>query len=392
MSGKPRVQNRGDGVSPESPPLSPSPSRLFSPVRVLPLNGKPLEFEAPGTAKCVFAAAGGGFLIGPENRLLETAVLAILQRDTLPSPLAKPPVYLFRGGTGTGKTHVLRGLHAAWTQSHRKRRSIYVRGADFARQLAEAIDLRTVDDFQERYRHAAFLAVDGLDDLREKPAALEELLHTLDAVVAGGGIFLAGLSRQPEDFAVVDERLATRLEAGLIVPLALPGPEVRRVFVREVAAAFRTPLSIDVVARFADAFPGTLPELYGRFAQIYFAAQVAGTPLTAAEVKRHLQGAGTAPPPGIESIIRATSRHFSLKPAELKGRSRKSGVAEARAVAIYLARNMTGSSFREIGDHFSGRDHKTISYNYKRIDAALSGEPALDDAVREITAVLERKS
>lgn len=364
----------------------------MNPVRILPIGGRPLEFESPGVSKSVFTPAGGGFLVGPEGRLLETTVLALLGGNQGRGSLAESTnPLLFCGPEGVGKTHLLRGITTVWRQANRKRRGIYIRAVDFARKLAGAIDTRTVDEFQHRYRKAALLAVDDIEFLRDKPAALSELLHTIDAVRDGAGRVLLGSLRYPTEISGFDRRLAARLEAGMIVATPLPGPEVRTVFLKEVAAAFRTNFTSALLQRFALAFPVTLPAIYGRFATMYFTAHAEGHLPGPEDLKTFLRQTDDKARPGIEEILQATAKHFGLKPADLKGRSRRSRATEARAVAVYLARNLLEGSYREIGTHFGNRDHKTIAHYCRSIEEKLPQTPDLRRTLREIREALARQ-
>ena len=64
------------------------------------------------------------------------------------------------------------------------------------------------------------------------------------------------------------------------------------------------------------------------------------------------------------------ARHFGLTVGELKGKSRQQAIAEARGLAMYLARRLTGASYAEIGRQFGGRDHTTVLHACRKVDAA----------------------
>ncbi|HBT76666.1 MAG TPA: hypothetical protein DEB39_07015 [Planctomycetaceae bacterium] len=361
-------------------------------VRIIPIGGRPLEFETAETPKTVFAPAGGGYFVGPENRLLETTVLGLLERDRcVPTRNTPFRTVLFHGVSGVGKTHLLQGMYAAWKQCRRKQRAVFIRAVDFARKLAEAVETQTTEDFQERFRKVSLLVLDDLDQLRGKEAAVEELRHTLDALDAENAVVVLSCSHNPLETNDFDERLNARFEAGLIVPVVLPGAEVRQRFLREAAAAFRVDLPRGLLDRFASAFPTTLPVLYGRFARLYFLTHVEGRTLDAAGMKRFLAESEETRRPGIDEILRVTARYFSLKPTVLKGRSRRSGPTEARSVAVYLARQIVEASYREIGAHFGGRDHKTISYYCRSVEEKTNTNPELKRALEEIREILDRE-
>ena len=67
----------------------------------------------------------GHFLAGPENRLVEVAVHSVLAEPVDRRPESPPTVLNFNplvlyGPSGTGKSHLARGLAAAWKARMRR--------------------------------------------------------------------------------------------------------------------------------------------------------------------------------------------------------------------------------------------------------------------------------
>jgi Cdc6-like AAA superfamily ATPase len=106
--------------------------------------------------------APGCFLVGPENRLVEVAVHSVLggptdwldrRRESPPTAFLPPtgflpgcysPLVLY-GPSGTGKSHLTRGLAAEWRSHDRRLRVVCTTAVDFARELAEAIETQAVE-------------------------------------------------------------------------------------------------------------------------------------------------------------------------------------------------------------------------------------------------------
>jgi chromosomal replication initiator protein len=63
-------------------------------------------------------------------------------------------------------------------------------------------------------------------------------------------------------------------------------------------------------------------------------------------------------------------------------------IVQARQIAIWFCRNMTKSSYPDIGLQFGGKDHSTIIHSYKKIDKMLPNEPKLSNILDEIKRVL----
>ncbi len=348
-----------------------------------------MEFEAPEGSRSVFPAPQRGFLLGPENRSIEPVVRWIvdgeISRDRLP--------VLFYGPQGSGRTHLLQGILQSWhknqPEKNRQRRSYYLTATDFNRQLVEAIDTRTVEEFRRRYRQAALLLLDDLDELAGRAYAIEELLHTLDSLTQRGGITVlsSGVFPGDEPLSAVQgfsEPLLARFIGGTTLPVFLPGLAVRRRFLGELAPALSVSLSDSALDILAQRLPLSLPGIYGTFAQIVFETSATGSKLDKATLKRFLDRREAQSNPRIDRIARLVAKHFTLKVSDLKGESRNRNIALARAVAVYLARQRTSLQNTEIAHYFGDRDPSTIRHLIRKIEETLPGDAALRDHVYRI--------
>jgi chromosomal replication initiator protein len=352
----------------------------FGEIRFIPFPGKPLKYDnSTSSSQAVFPALQHGFMIGPENYALEPvvqwAVEGNLSRNRLP--------LLFYGAVGSGRSHLLQGILDAWRKNQKtskdKRHAFLLPAVDFARLFTESLDTRTTDDFRRRYRDAALLLIDDLDQLHDKLWAQEELRHTLDALSRNGGTAVLATTGYPGEDGVFSEALTARLIGGTTVPVFLPGLAVRKRFLRELAAAFRVSLPDSVLDSAAETLSVSIPALYGTFAQIYFEAVAADTKINTTSWKLFLQNRLQTVRPGVDVIAKRTAKHFSLKLTDLRGSSRAKTVALARSIAVYLAWQQTGQQQKEIAKYFGNRDPATIRHMIERIKTGLSKDATLRD-------------
>jgi chromosomal replication initiator protein len=348
-------------------------------IRFIPFPGKPLKYDnSTLSSQAVFPTSQHGFMIGPENYVLEPvvqwAVEGNLPRDRLP--------LLFYGTVGSGRSHLLQGILAAWRKNQKpatKHRAFLLSAVDFARLFTDSLDTRTTDDFRRRYRNATLLLIDDLDQLHNKPWAQEELRYTLDALSRNGGTAVLAMTGYPGEHGVFSEPLTSRLIGGTMIPVFLPGLAVRKHFLHELATAFRVSLPDAVLDSTAEVLSVSIPALYGTFAQIYFEAVAANTKIDTASWKLFLQNRLRTVRPDINVIAKRTAKHFSLKLADLRGSSRAKTVALARSIAVYLAWQQTGQQQKEIAKYFGNRDPATIRHMIERVKTGLSEDATLRD-------------
>jgi chromosomal replication initiator protein len=347
-------------------------------VVTIPLPGQPLA----GDSSCRDGARVPTileFLAGPENCLVEPAVSGVLGRQ----PTLYNPLVLY-GPSGTGKSHLARGLAATWKLNFPQSRVAYTTAVDFAREMADAFEAQAVEDFRARYREASLAVIEDIGELATKPAVQEELIFTLDAVIQRGGQVVVTVSSAPGEIAGFPPALRSRLAAGLCVPLALPGPDTRLAILQRWSNLREVEISDSILKLLAEGLAGTVPELLGAILQLAVPAGEEGRPINARQVRDFLSHRDSTVRPKLRDIASLTARHFTLRLSDLRGKSRRRPVVAARGVAIYLCRQLTRESLGRIGEYFGGRDHTTILHACRKTEELLQTDPAIRQALDQL--------
>ncbi len=344
-------------------------------VVTIPLPGQPLAGDLP-SQDAHRRPTTLEFFAGPENCLVEPAVSGVLGRQ--PSPYN--PLVLY-GPSGTGKSHLARGLAAAWKLNFPQSRVALIAAIDFAREMADAFETQAVEDFRSRYRGVGLAVIEDVGELAAKPAAQEELTRTLDAVIQRGGQVVATASSAPQEIAGFPPPLQSRLSAGLCVPLALPGPDTRLAILERWSSLREVEMADSILKLLAQGLAGTVPELLGAMLQLEVPAREEGRPIDAHQIRDFLQQRDAALRPKLRDIAALTARHFDLRLADLRGSSRRRPVVVAREVAIYLCRRLTRENLDRIGEYFGGRDHSTVRHACGKTEELLQADPAIRQAI-----------
>jgi chromosomal replication initiator protein len=271
----------------------------------------------------------------------------------------------FYGPSGVGKTHLVRGLVEHW-QAHRGANSAaYVTAADFRRECLAAIRDGAVVEFRRRFRTRELLAIDDLQQLPSDEYLMEELRYTLDDCQEAGRFVLVTSPRAASLLSNLSADVRSRLAAGLVLQLAPPGPAARLQIVSQTSAALGRRLSGDAIRQLVGRTPGTAHELIGTLFQL-----LSATPINAVtdleQVDEYLS-ARAARQCTLCEIIAVVARYYGLPQKVLKSDSRKQAAVLARATVVYLARELAGASYEQIGRALGGRDHSTIMHNFRTI-------------------------
>jgi chromosomal replication initiator protein len=293
----------------------------------------------------------GGFIAGPENRLVEVAINDLLgEASSLYSPM------VLYGPPGVGKSHLALAVVAQWKARPDHPPVKYAVAIDLARELAEAIETKTLDGFGDAYRRAALLVLEDLQHLAGKEAAQRELLHILDHLADEKARVLVTVSRSPAALDDMLPALQSRLQAGLAIPVAMPGPAARAMVLRRLAQSREMELPEPLVEFLVDNVSGTVAALDATLIGLQMGGKVD------VEAARRWLADHRGREPSLREIALATARHFSLRLGDLRSAARRRTLVIARGVAMYLCRSLTHQSLDQIGAYFGGRDHTTVSH------------------------------
>lgn len=382
-------------------------------VRPTPIAGPSGLACAPSATESLpprgCAIAPGEFLAGPENRLVPVACAAVL----CPDP-SSPALIVLYGPPGTGKSLLAHGLLDCWrkereleppasgaaisalavagsplpTTAEWATRAVVISGSDFARTFALSADAAETMRLRARFHNLELFILDDLAQLASKPAAQIELLLTLDALEANGGIAVITARNLPTQIPKLAAPLAGRLLAGLAVPLLPPGPETRPEIVKQFASRRAIVLPAGAARLLGETIKGTAPELQSAVIELAAQAKLAEGPISPVLVRKYLATRAAPLRPLLRDLAQVTAKYFSLKLADLRSPSRQRSVVLARGLAIYLARELAGISLEKIGRYFGGRDHTTILHSFRSTEERVRTDPAARRAAADLRRLI----
>jgi chromosomal replication initiator protein len=348
-------------------------ANLISP---LPEGGFTLEL-AGGAAWC------DGFVAGPENALLVRVLDDLCSHGSPYNPL------VLYGPTGIGKSHLANGLAQRWAAMRPSDRIVVITGADYASGYVAAIESRGVPTWRETHRTAKLLILDDLTQLATKSAAQIELQHTIDALLIDGRQIVVTARTTPHKIPQLLPSLVSRLAAGLTVGVMPPAAVARLAILREIIRERRLSIEDDAVRLLADQLAVSVPELSGALYDLQANLGSTGT-ICRLAIERYIEKRPVCRRATLREIATLTARHFALHVADLRSPSRRQKVVRARAVAMYVARQVTDKSLDAVGQYFGGRDHTTVLHGCRTIEGLLAHDTELRQAVYELRTTIGR--
>ena len=324
------------------------------------------------------------FVVGPSNRFAHSAAIAV---SKTPGQVYNP-LFIY-GPPGVGKTHLLYAIANGIRKSQPNANIVYIKGDQFTNELIDAIKNGKNVEFRSKYREADLFLIDDVQVIAGKESTQEEFFHTFNKLYEEHKQIVMTSDRKPSDMLTLEDRLKTRFEWGLLADIQPPDYETRMAILKNKANQLGLDFSDDVCNYIAINVTNNVRQIEGTVKKIMAYRDLNGMSLSLDNVTRVIsdmfKSEGNAlPTPSL--IISQVCKFYSVDEEKLRGTLKNKGTSEARQVAMYLIRKLTNLSLPDIGKEFA-KDHSTVLYNIRKVEASLkSGDTALQNNIRDITA------
>ena len=326
------------------------------------------------------------FVIGRGNRFAHAAALAVAE---LPGQAYNP--LFIHGRPGLGKTHLLHAIGNYVTRFGSGLTVRYTTVEEFTTEFVQAVRAKDTGEFKRSFRGVDVLLLDDVQFLVDKTRTEEELFHTFNVLHDSGRQLVMTCDRSPEDLGGIEARLGERFSSGLVVGLEPPDLPVRRAILEKRARLDSVAAPPELLEEIAAIVTTSVRALEAALIQVVAYASLhdeAPTPQLARRLLKQLAPERRQVPCTVATILAATATQFGVNTDSLLARDRRPTVTRARKVAMYLARELTGQSFPEIGRDFGGRDHSTIVHAVRSVSTEVSCDPELAMTVSSLRARL----
>ena len=302
--------------------------------------------------------------------------------------------YLSYGDSGLGKTHLLNSIANVIRRDDSRSKIVYIKGDDFINEFIELVRAGRGSEFRAKYRSADLLLVDDVQFVAGKEQVQNEFFHTFNTLYESGRQIVLTSDRPPSEMTLLDDRLRTRFEWGLLVDVAPPVFETRVAIVKNKAAILGMNLPDKVAFTIAEKATANVRQLEGIVNKLLAYKDLLGSETDEDTVSRAIQdilkrSSEYIPTP--EAILDYISKHYGVEESLIRGQQRVRDAVQARQIAMYLIRSMTNLSVVDIGKVFDNRDHSTVLYSIQRVEDKMKKDPAYAEKIKEIKTNINSK-
>jgi len=306
------------------------------------------------------------FVVGNNNRFAHAAALAVAEAPAT----SYNPLFIY-GGVGLGKTHLMHAIGNSILRKNKNSNILYVTSEKFTNQLINAIKDNTSAQFKEKYRNVDVLLIDDIQFIAGKERIQEEFFHTFNTLHESGKQIILSSDKPPKDIPLLEDRLKSRFEWGLIADISNPDYETRLAILRKKAQLDNIIVDDEILSNIATRIDSNIRELEGTLNKLIATSSLTNSPITKEMAERAINDIVAQQEKVISSefIQETVAKYFNISAKDLRGSKRSNDIAFPRQIAMYLCRNVAQMSLPQIGKDFGKRDHTTVMHACNKIES-----------------------
>lgn len=209
------------------------------------------------------------FIVGKANKVTFEIGKAVAQ-----SPGKDYNPLFVCGDVGLGKTHLINAIGNFITEHSPDTRVGYTSASRFAAHVRTSMDQCMTEAFRSAYSQWDVLILDDIQFLGGHVEAQEEFFHVFNALHQEGRQIVIAGDKTPQKLGLLEQRLVSRFEGGLVAHLAPPEWETRMTILRYHAEKTNTTVPEEVLAMVAMKYAHDVRRLIGCLQKIMAYAQL----------------------------------------------------------------------------------------------------------------------
>ena len=325
------------------------------------------------------------FVVGSNNKFAQSAAVAVAESpgDTY------NPLFLY-GGAGLGKTHLMQSIGHYVLQNNPNLKVLYVTSEQFTNEVIESIrsgNAASMAKLRDKYRTVDVLLIDDVQFIIGKESTQEEFFNTFNALHTSGKQIVLSSDRPPKEMEILDERIRSRFEWGLIADIQAPDYETRMAILRKNAEEMDTPINDEILNYIASNLKSNIRELEGSLLKVKGVANLNNGDITLEGAKEALKDiiypdAGEKMTP--QRIAKTVCDHYGVRFSNVASKKKNAELVIPRQVIMYICREYTDSTYESVAHLLGKKDHSTVIHGVDKIKEELQKNEEMRNNVDNI--------
>lgn len=326
------------------------------------------------------------FVVGSSNELAKAACFAVSENVGR----VYNPLFIY-GEVGLGKTHLIQSIGNKILEINPNLQVKYISSERFTSDLIDSIKNQKISEFKEYYQKIDLLIIDDIQFISGKEKTQEEFFHIFNYLYQLNKQIVLSSDRAPKAIQILEERLRSRFEGGMIADVSKPDFETRLAILKKKVSQDKIDISEEALEFIATNIKNNIRELEGALNRISVSAELSKKSLDLAYTKQILSGIiSSGKKKGINHnhILKTVSDFYEIDPKDLITKNRRQEVVKPRQIVMFLMRTELQFSYPGIGSKLGGRDHTTAIHAYEKISKAIEIDEKLNEEINHIKDLL----
>lgn len=329
------------------------------------------------------------FIEGECNRLARSTGMSVAVN---PGNTPFNPLYIY-GDSGLGKTHIVQAIGHEVRQRHPELQVLYVSMNKFQAQYQIATKNGEIPDFIHFYQMIDLLIIDDIQELSGKTGTQTAFFNIFNHLQLLGKQIVLTSDKPPVELKDIEQRLLTRFKWGMAAPLQIPDHDTKLRIIRDKSERMGADISNDVAEYLADNISANVREIEGAISSLVANTTLLGRRLTTSLAKEILKAYVQMYQKEItlDTIIGTVCHYLSISPERLNSSERTREIAQARQIAMFLAKKHTKSPLTQIGAAIGNRNHATVLHSCKTVQNMIDTDKSFRTQLEDIDKILLAK-
>ena len=318
------------------------------------------------------------FVVGSNNSFAHSASLAVAENPGEDFN----PLFIY-GGSGLGKTHLMHSIGHYIIDHYPEKKVLYVNSENFTNDVIEGIrsgSSAAMNRLRDKYRTVDVLLIDDIQFIIGKESTQEEFFHTFNALHDNGKAVVISSDKPPKQMETLDERFSSRFQQGLQADIQPPSYETRAAILLMLSEPFKNTISAvpaEVIEYIATNVNSNIRELEGAFNKVVYSSKINKKAITLEMAEEALKDIIYPDAPKMvtpQIIIQVVADHFGIKAEDITSKKRTAEIVVPRQVVMYLCRELTDISLKNIAKVLDKKDHSTIINGIQKIQDEINND------------------
>jgi len=328
------------------------------------------------------------FVRGPSNSYVYAAANGVVAS---PGKKGYNPMFIY-GGTGLGKTHIMQAIGNAILKTNPSAAVCYLTTERFLNEYINALSNNKIQEFRDRYRKVDILLVDDIQFLTHGKQFQEEFFNTFFSLTSEGKQIVMTSDVAPKDLPVIDDRLISRFESGMVQEIEQPSYETRFAILKKKAESIVPPINENILKFIAHNIKSHVRALEGALAKVnvYLSTEPRlnfDEEFLSHVLRDFIEREKSRKKLTIEEVQTCVSKKCGVTIGQILSQERTASLVTPRQLAMYISRKFTTKSLTEIATKFE-KKHATIVHGIKTIEKRMEVEAELKQTMEEILSEL----